>query len=235
MSTNLNQTNQEAFDKNLEKTSEEGPNLNDTTSSEEFSRKFYLSMKKRRTCRWFSDEPINLNVINNCILAASTAPSGGNSQPWFFSIITNQKIKSQIRYFAEETEKNFYFQKATDEFLEDLKPLGTHWQKSHLTEAPVLIVIFSKSFNLEQDIKKRCYYPKESTGIATGVLLTALHLVVLDTLTHTPNPMSFLNTILSRPIEEKPFLILAVGKKNVLYKPPVLSKKSLTEFSKIYS
>ncbi|MFN8943385.1 MAG: nitroreductase family protein, partial [Pseudobdellovibrionaceae bacterium] len=151
-------------------------------------------------------------------------PSGANTQPWFFSVVTKPEIKKEIRIQAEVEEKRFYEECASEQTLNDLKPFGTNWQKPHLEEASALIVIFAKNFDYMNDSKKKCYYPKESVGIATGFLLFSLHQLGFATLTHTPQPMTFLNRILDRPFNEKPFLILAIGKAHPDYNAPDLRK-----------
>jgi nitroreductase len=187
-------------------------------------------MKKRKTVRKFSNEKIDKNVIINCIKAAGTAPSGANQQPWTFVLISDQKIKRKIRIAAEKEEKEFYSNRASEEWLEALKPLGTNESKPFLEEAPYLIVIFEKKYSCDKsgDIIKH-YYTKESVGIASGILITALHNCGLVTLTHTPSPMQFLNKILKRPSNEKAFLILVTGypAQNVMI--PKIKKKNIEE------
>ena len=195
--------------------------------------KIYLQMKTRRSVRHFSNENIPVELIQWCIRTASTAPSGANSQPWFFSVVQSQKVKKLIRLAAEQEEKKFYEVTATDEVLCDLKPFGTNWQKPHLEDASALIIIFAKNYEYVGNQKKKCYYPKESVGIATGFLITALHQLGLSTLTHTPQPMSFLNDILQRPKNEKAFLILAVGKPHPNYSPPELVRKDLKDICEV--
>ena len=199
-----------------------------------FSEKLLQQMKVRRTCRFFTKQNIDPEILKTYVCIAGTAPSGANSQPWFFAIVTDIELRKKIRAAAEIEEKEFYFEKATEEFLNDLSPLKTNWEKPQLTDAGALIIVFTKTFNINNIEKKRCYYPKESTGIATGMLITVLHLAGYDLLTHTPSPMNFLNEILSRPPEEKPFLILAVGKRNRTIELPNLTRKSFDEIAKIY-
>ncbi len=173
----------------------------------------YNMMKTRRSCRHFKKHAIDLEVLKTCVLTAGTAPSGANKQPWFFSIVVNEKLKKMIRSAAENEEFKLYHEKATKDFLEDIKQFKTDWEKPHLEEASALVVIFAKSFEIINGVKSNCYYTKESTGIATGVLISTLHQLGYATLTHTPAPMGFLNELLNRPLNEKPFLILAVGKR----------------------
>lgn len=178
------------------------------TLSEEFA----LLMKKRRTVRNFSDKEIPKDIIRNCIQAALNSPSGANQQPWHFVLISNNDIKKQIRVAAEKEEYEFYNSRAPREWLEALTPLGTDYSKPFLETAPYLIAIFEKKYEIsETGEKKKYYYTKESVGIACGILITALHSAGIATLTHTPSPMNFLNTILGRPKNEKPFLLLVAG------------------------
>lgn len=173
---------------------------------------FYTAIKRRRTVRDFSDRPVPKEIIEACLLAAGTAPNGANLQPWHFVVISNPEIKRTIRIAAEEEEKEFYNGRAPQEWLDALEHLGTDQDKPFLETAPYLIAIMAKSFNLNADgTKVKNYYVKESVGIATGFLINALHHAGLVSLTHTPSPMDFLNEILSRPKNEKPFLLLVVG------------------------
>lgn len=173
---------------------------------------FYEDVNRRRTTRYFSERPVPRGVIETCLLAAGTAPSGANHQPWHFTVIESADIKAKVREAAEEEERVFYQQKAPQEWLDALAPLGTDEEKPFLESAPYLIAIFSQKRGGPNpgDMKKN-YYINESVGIATGILITALHYAGLATLTHTPAPMNFLNDICGRPESEKPFLILVVG------------------------
>lgn len=173
---------------------------------------FYEEVNRRRTTRYFSERPVPRGVIETCLLAAGTAPSGANHQPWHFTVIESADIKARVREAAEEEERVFYQQKAPQEWLDALAPLGTDEEKPFLETAPYLIAIFSQKRGGPNpgDMKKN-YYINESVGIATGILITALHHAGLATLTHTPAPMNFLNDICGRPESEKPFLILVVG------------------------
>ncbi len=176
------------------------------------SEEFYELMKKRHTVREYSSRPVPREVIENCIRAAGLAPSGANHQPWHFVIIENPDHKQKIRDAAEEEEKTFYAGRASDEWLGALEPIGTNDHKPHLTEAPWLIVIFAQRTSIDRNGRKfKNYYVNESVGIATGFLITALHKAGLSTLTHTPNPMKFLNELCGRPSTEKPEMILVVG------------------------
>jgi nitroreductase len=194
------------------------------------SEEFYKDIKRRRTVREFSDKQVPKEVINNCILAAGTAPSGANLQPWHFVVVSDPKIKKQIRKAAEEEEKEFYTKRAPKEWLDALAPLGTNEHKPFLEKAPILIAIFAKSFDMLPDGRKvKQYYSQESVGIATGMLITAVHNAGLVSLTHTPSPMNFLNEILGRPNNERPFLILVVGYPADGVKVPDIKKKALEE------
>ena len=198
------------------------------------SEEFYQEIKKRRTVREFSDKPVAMDNIRNCIKAAGTAPNGANLQPWHFVIVTDKEIKHKIRIAAEEEEKEFYTKRAPAEWLEALEPLGTDENKPFLETAPYLIVIFSKSYDMRPDGRKvKQYYSIESTGIAVGILITALHHSGLVTLTHTPSPMGFLNEMLHRPMNEKPFLILVTGYPAEGVKVPDINKKDYPEITSI--
>ena len=198
------------------------------------SKKFYNLIQKRRSVRDFKKDIIDFTIIKNAILAAGTAPNGANLQPWHFVIIKNKSIKKKIRMAAEIEEKEFYEKKAPKEWLEALKPLGTDKNKSFLEEAPYLIAVFEKKHSIKNKKKVKNYYVKESVGIATGILISCLHFSGLSMLTHTPSPMNFLNTILKRPVNEKPFVLLVVGKPKDNCMIPVYATKKKT-FNKISS
>ncbi|MGB4827855.1 MAG: nitroreductase family protein [Paracoccaceae bacterium] len=169
-------------------------------------------MRKRHSVRQYSDQPVPEAVIAACIAAAGTAPSGANHQPWHFAAISNPAMKVRIRAAAEDEEKAFYAGGAGDEWLAALEPIGTGAEKPHLTDAPWLIVVFAQRWGLtEEGARYKNYYVPESVGIATGVLITAIHHAGLVCLEHTPNPMAFLNDMLGRPAQEKPVMILPVG------------------------
>jgi nitroreductase len=173
---------------------------------------FYAEMRRRRTVREFSDRPVAREIIETCLLAAGSAPSGANLQPWQFVVVSDPALKRQIREAAEAEEREFYRGRAPQEWLDALAPLGTDADKPFLERAPYLIAIFAESYGLLPDGRRvKHYYVQESVGIATGVLITALHHAGLATLTHTPSPMGFLNEILGRPANERPFLLLVVG------------------------
>jgi nitroreductase len=182
--------------------------------------------------RSFSPDPVPLQVIETCIRAAGTAPSGANLQPWHFSVVGDPDIKRQIRIAAEEEERAFYHGRATDAWLQDLAPLGTDEHKPFLEVAPFLIAVFAQTYRIQPDgSQAKCYYASESVGIATGMLIAALHLSGLATLTHTPSPMAFLNSILGRPKNERPFLLIVTGFPAENATVPVITKKSLDEIS----
>ena len=194
------------------------------------SEDFYKEIRRRRTVREFSDRKVDRRIIDECLKAAGTAPNGANLQPWHFVVVTDPGIKSQIRVAAEEEEREFYKNRAPQEWLDALAPLGTDEHKPFLETAPCLIGIFSKAYDLgPTGSRVKNYYASESVGIATGFLIAALHHVGLATLTHTPSPMKFLNEILQRPRHERPFLLLVVGYPAENAKVPLISKKPLDE------
>jgi iodotyrosine deiodinase len=173
---------------------------------------FYEALKTRRTCRDFADTPVARVVLENALLAAGTAPSGANHQPWHFAVIASPEKKRALRQAAEAEEREFYAGKASQEWIDALAPLGTDDAKPYLETAPYLIVIFAqRRGGLYPGDDKQNYYVNESVGIATGFLIAALHDAGLATLTHTPNPMKFLNEICGRPATEKPVMVLVVG------------------------
>jgi len=191
---------------------------------------FLASVRSRRSIRTFSPEPIPVGVVETCIEAAGTAPNGANRQPWHFVVITDPAVKRRIRQAAEEEERAFYGGRAPEEWLDALAHLGTDEHKPFLEEAPVLVAIFAESYEVRPDgTKVKNYYVTESVGIATGILITALHRSGLATLTHTPSPMGFLNEILDRPANERPFLLLVVGKPAPDTRVPAIGKKPLAE------
>lgn len=198
----------------------------------ERAKRFYDDLKRRRTIREFSDRKPPREVIEDCLLAAGTAPNGANMQPWHFVVVESDDLKKKIRAAAEEEEKEFYERRATEEWLKALEPLGTDENKPFLEEAPYLIAIFSESYGLTGDGDKvRNYYVKESVGIATGMLITAIHNAGLASLTHTPSPMGFLNEVLDRPENERPFLLLVVGYPDEGVTVPDITKKPLNEIA----
>ncbi len=190
---------------------------------------FYQMVKTRRTVRDFSSSPIPDGVVDLCIQAAGSAPSGANQQPWHFVVIQDKQLKQRIRNAAEKEEAEFYAGRAGDVWLDTLKPLGTDAEKPFLEHAPVLIAIFEQKYYInEEGIKVKNYYSKESVGIATGLLITALHNSGLVTLTHTPSPMNFLSKLLMRPKGERPFLLLVAGLPAEDATVPAITKKTLS-------
>lgn len=179
-------------------------------------------LEARRSVRAFSDEPIPLEVMREAIMAASSAPSGAHKQPWTFALVTDPGIKAMIREAAEREEVEFYARRAPQEWLKDLEPLGTAASKPYLEHAPALIVVFAQS---QGEDGSKHYYVKESVGIACGMLIAALHLSGLATLTHTPSPMTFLRDVLGRPQHERPFLLLPVGYPAPGCRVPALARK----------
>jgi nitroreductase len=193
---------------------------------------FYRLMRKRRTVREFSDRPVPREIVEDCLLAAGTAPSGANQQPWHFAVVSDPVLKRRIREGAEEEESAFYGGRAPDDWLEALSHLGTDEHKPFLEIAPYLIVIFAQNHGVRADGSKfKHYYVTESVGIATGMLIAAIHNAGLVSLTHTPSPMGFLNDILGRPGHERPFLILVVGYPKEGARVPEITKKKLPEIA----
>lgn len=199
------------------------------------SREFLAQMRTRRTVRHFSRDPVPFELIANAIAAAGTAPSGANQQPWTFVVVSDPLVKQKIRETAEKEEQAFYHERASQEWLDALAHLGTDEIKEHLTAAPYLIVCFRQPFSYTVDpaggAKKKIkhYYSDESMGIAVGILLSALHLSGLATLTHTPSPMHFLSEVLGRPANERAFVVIPVGYPAADAQVPLISKKSLDE------
>ena len=190
------------------------PYVRDTYGEEEMkerSREFYEFMDKRRTVREFSDKPVPREVIDNIIMAASTAPSGAHKQPWTFCVVSNPEVKKKIREAAEAEEEVNYNGRMSEEWLKDLEPFATNEHKPFLEIAPYLIVVFKRVFETEEDKKKNNYYVNESVGLAGGMLLAAIHHAGLVALTHTPSPMNFLSKLLERPANERAFLLIPVG------------------------
>ncbi|MBL8889766.1 MAG: nitroreductase family protein [Planctomycetaceae bacterium] len=192
-------------------------------------------MRRRRSVRDFSPVPIPDSVIESCLKAAGTAPSGANLQPWHFAVVRSPEVKHRIRIAAEAEEREFYEQRAPQEWLDALAPLGTDANKPFLEVAPCLIVIFAKAYDLLPDGRRvKNYYVSESVGIATGFLIQALHQAGLATLTHTPSPMAFLNEILDRPSNERPTILLVVGFPSENAMVPKIGKKTLAEFASFH-
>ena len=195
----------------------------------------YDSLRTRRSVRDFSPEPVSIDLVKECVRIAGTAPSGANIQPWQFVIVSDAKIKREIRIAAEAEERENYDRRFPREWLDDLAPLGTDWRKEFLEVVPHLIVVFRVDYGLgdsseERAFKKKHYYVMESVGIAVGMLLVAIHAAGLVTLTHTPSPMGFLRDILDRPKNETPFVLLPVGYPAKEAKVPDITRKSMDEF-----
>lgn len=196
------------------------------------AREFHDEMRRRRTVRQFSDRAVAREVIEACLRTAGTAPSGANHQPWHFVVVRDPEIKQRIREAAEHEEREFYEHRAPREWLEALEPLGTDDHKPYLVRAPYLIVIFAENFTVSADgTKNRTYYASESVGIATGMLITALHRAGLVSLTHTPSPMRFLNELLDRPVNERAYMILVTGYPEPDAQVPDITKKSLDDIA----
>ena len=205
-----------------------------TEESESKAREYRRLMEKRRSVREFSSKPVSKSLIEDLIMTASSAPSGANKQPWTFCAISDPSIKSEIKKAAEKEEHLSYTKRMSEEWLKDLAPLGTNWEKPFLEIAPWIIVIFKKIYNLETGEKTTNYYVNESVGIATGMLISAIHNAGLVTLTHTPSPMRFLHKILNRPENEKPYLLLPIGYPADECKVPDITKKGAGEVISYY-
>jgi len=196
------------------------------------ARDFYRRVRARRSVREYAGRPVPRAVIEACLLAAGTAPSGANLQPWHFVVVTDPARKRRIRAAAEAEERAFYRERAPQAWLEALAPLGTDWHKPFLETAPVLIAVFVQPYaELPDGGKRKHYYATESVGIATGMLVTALHEAGLVCLTHTPSPMGFLGEILGRPPHERPFVLLVVGHPAADARVPAIGKKPLSEIA----
>jgi iodotyrosine deiodinase len=196
---------------------------------------FRAELSTRRSVRDFSPRGVPREVIEECLQAAASAPSGANLQPWHFAVVGSLEVKQSIREKAEAEEREFYRGRAPAEWLAALAPLGTDEHKPFLEIAPWLIVIFAQAYGVEPDgATRKHYYVNESVGIATGLLIAALHHAGLATLTHTPSPMGFLNEILDRPKSERPYLLLVVGHPSAAASVPALNKKSPPEFSSFH-
>ncbi|MEL7373518.1 MAG: nitroreductase family protein [Pseudomonadota bacterium] len=204
----------------------------DDTEMAERAAALFAQMDRRRTVREFSDEPVPRAVIEDCLRVANTAPSGANMQPWHFTVISDPEMKRRVREAAEAEEREFYEHRASDEWLEALAKFGTDANKPFLETAPYLIAIFMQKFAVDDDGNKtKHYYPQESVGLATGMLVAALHQCGLASLTHTPSPMAFLNEICERPKHERAFLLLVVGKPAEDATVPAISRKTLETFT----
>lgn len=202
-----------------------------TLSTEEMQQSalaFYENIRRRRTVREFSDRAVPREIIENAIRAAGSAPSGANMQPWHFVAVSDSELKSRMRVAAEKEEKELYEHRASEEWLQALEPLGTDEHKPFLETAPWLITVFLKKFSFDDQGKRyKNYYTAESVGISCGFLLAALHWAGLATLTHTPSPMKFLNTILERPATERAYILIVTGFPAEDATVPVISKEPL--------
>lgn len=206
----------------------------DIKEVEKRSADFYQWLDERRTVRDISDKPVSKQVIDNLIMAGSTAPSGAHKQPWTFCAVSNLEMKKKIREAAEEEERESYAGRMSERWIKDLEPIGTDWQKPFLEEAPWLIIIFKRVFEKEEGQKHNNYYVNESVGIACGMIISAIHQAGLVTLTHTPSPMNFLTKILERPDNERPYLLLPVGYPKDKAFVPDLKRKELNEVAVFY-
>lgn len=198
------------------------------------ARAYYEYMNRRRTVRAFSDRPIPDGVLEDCILAAGTAPSGAHKQPWLFAVVKDAAVKKQIREAAEKEERENYQRRFPESWLHDLQPFGTDASKPYIEIAPAIVIVFKENYRLVNDQKEKNYYVAESVGIAAGMFIAAVHNAGLCTLTHTPNPMAFLNEILKRPKNEVPMLLLPVGYPSENVQVPDLTRKPLAEIMKVY-
>lgn len=198
------------------------------------SKAFFHWMDQRRTVRQFSDRSIPIEVINNIISTASTAPSGAHKQPWTFCVVSQPGLKKQIREAAEKEEQESYRNRMSESWLKDLQPLGTDWNKPFLEVAPHLIVVFKKAYDLMDGKKMNNYYVNESVGLACGFLLAAIHNAGLVALTHTPSPMNFLIEILKRPQNERPYLLIPVGYPATETFVPKITRKPLNQVMVYY-
>ena len=201
----------------------------------EQSRLYYEQLNRRRSVRSISSSPVSREVIEYCLKAAATAPSGAHKQPWTFCVVSNPELKSKIREAAEQEEYNSYHGRMSETWLQDLAPLGTDWHKPFLETAPYLIIVFKRAYEFDEGGQKRNnYYVNESVGIACGFLISAIHQAGLVTLTHTPSPMNFLSKLLNRPENERPYLLLPVGYPAENAYVPDIYRKSLEEVSTFY-
>jgi iodotyrosine deiodinase len=195
----------------------------------ERSREFLALLQARRSIRRFSTEPVPWELVENAIRAAGTAPSGAHQQPWTFVVVSDPETKRRLREGAEAEERDFYERRATDEWKEAIRPIGTDWVKTHISDAPYVIVVFEQPWRPEDGQKVKHYYVRESVGIAVGFLLAALQAAGLCALTHTPSPMRFLGEILERPENERPFILIPVGYPADDAEVPDLERKPLDE------
>ncbi len=199
------------------------------------SAEFTRRLLQRRSVRHFSREPVPVDLIENAIRVAGSAPSGANQQPWTFVVISDPALKREIRIAAEAEEKETYERRMSQQWLDALAPLGTDWRKPHIEDAPYVIVVFRQAYGIRRDAasgeetRVMHYYSEESVGIAVGFLLAALHISGLATLTHTPSPMKFLSELLDRPPNERAFVLIPVGYPADDAEVPAIGKKGLDE------
>ena len=194
------------------------------------SREFLATMQARRSVRMFSSDPVARELIENALRTAGTAPSGAHQQPWTFVVVEDSALKQKVREGAEKEERDFYDKRATPQWLEALAPIGTDWVKTHITDAPYVVVVFEQAWRPGSNGEKiKHYYVRESVGIAVGFLLAALQAAGLCALTHTPSPMRFLGEILGRPENERPFILIPVGYPADDAEVPDLERKPLEE------
>ena len=206
-----------------------------SAEQEKRARTLFAELDARRSVREFSDRPVPETLIAELIRTASTAPSGAHKQPWTFCAVSSPAVKRAIREAAEKEEYENYHGRMSDDWLDDLKVFGTDWHKPFLEIAPWLIIVFKKAYDLDaQGERQKNYYVNESVGLATGMLLTAIHHAGLASLTHTPSPMNFLQKVLNRPDNERPFLLIPVGYPAAGAEVPVLKRKSLEEMAVFY-
>jgi iodotyrosine deiodinase len=204
----------------------------DPATALERSQGFLELMERRRSVRHFSPEPVPWALIENALRTAGTAPSGANQQPWSFVVVEDPRLKAKIRAAAEHEERLLYEERASEEYLEAIEPIGTDSVKPHITDAPYVIVVFEQAYGWNDDgSKRKHYYVRESVGIAVGFLLASLHAAGLATLTHSPSPMGFLTRILGRPENERPFILIPVGYPADDAEVPLLTKKPLEEIA----
>ena len=214
------------------------PYTGETFSSDEMktrSASFYAWADKRRSVREFSDSPVPKEIMENLIMTGSTAPSGAHKQPWTFCLISNAELKSKLRALAEEEEKKSYEGRMSEEWLEDLEPLGTDWVKEFIDVAPWIVIVMKRAYEINEDgSKHNNYYVSESVGLAAGFFLMAVHNAGLVALTHTPSPMNFISKALKRPENERPFLLIPVGYPADSAEVPALTRKAKEEVIHYY-
>lgn len=207
----------------------------DLAEASERSRAFLETMRARRSVRTFSTQPVPRELIDDALEVAGTAPSGAHQQPWTFAVVSDPVLKERMRVAAEAEERDFYARRATDEWKRAIEPIGTDWVKTHITDAPYVIVVFEQAWRYGSDGQKvKHYYVRESVGIAVGYLLAALQVAGLCALTHTPSPMRFLGELLGRPENERPFVLIPVGYPATGTVVPDLVRKPLEEIAVRY-